>query len=175
VFDGLGVKKIEPSAFNPDYIKCDIDVFKTPFLSYSGAYKTESDGERLAEVYEPYFNRTFGHYSGHKNTPYNPEPASYPALVNKNNLLYFAHPIFKAYDQSGNYVLEQYAMNAIRDFYDSMIKTEELPSCGRVRIRESKDEKCKLVLMKAPSNVNYAQVSLQEIDYIIEQKVVFND
>ena len=42
-------------------------------------------------------------------------------------------------------------------------------------LRESKDEKCKLVLMKAPSNVNYAQVSLQEIDYIIEQKVVFND
>lgn len=141
VFDELGVKKIEPSAFNPDYIKCDIDVFKTPFLSYSGAYKTESDGERLAEVYEPYFNRAYGHYSGHKNTPYNPEPASYPALVKKDNLLYFAHPIFKAYDQSGNYVLEQYATRAISNFYDKMIITEELPSCGRVRLRENKENR----------------------------------
>jgi len=140
VFDELGIKKLEPSAFDQDYIKCDIDIYKTPYLAYSSAYKTESDGECLAEVYEPYFSRTFGHFSGHKNTPYKPEPASYPALVRRGNVLYFAHPIFEAYDKSGNFVLESYAKRAISEFYDKMIKTEELPSCGRIRIRENKDE-----------------------------------
>ena len=140
IFDELGIRKIAPSTFDQDYIKCEVEEFTTPFLAYSSAYRTESNGESLAEVYEPYFSRTFGHYSGHKNTPYRTESATYPALVRYKNILYFAHPIFKAYNKSGNYVLEKYAEQAIRDFYDSMILTENLPSCGRVRLRQSKDE-----------------------------------
>ena len=152
VFDALGIRKLEPSAFDRDYIKCRVEDFVTPFLSYSAAYKTESDGECLAEVYEPYFSRTFGHYSGHKNTPYHTEPASYPALVKRGNVLYFAHPIFKAYNQSGNYVLEKYAENAISAFYDKMIETKELPSCGRVRLREGDGFLALHVLYAPPVN-----------------------
>ena len=65
--------------------------------------------------------------------------ASYPALVKRKNVLYFAHPIFKAYNKSGNYVLEKYAEQAIRSFYDEIILTKYLPSCARVRLRESND------------------------------------
>ncbi|MBO5270393.1 MAG: beta-galactosidase trimerization domain-containing protein [Clostridia bacterium] len=139
IFDGLGIRKIARSPFDQDYVKCDVEDFTTPFLAYSSAYQTESDGEVLARVYEPYFSRTFGHFSGHKNTPYRTDLASYPALVRKSNVLYFAHPIFKAYNKSGNYVLEKYAEQAIRDFYDEMILTENFPSCGRIRLRESRD------------------------------------
>lgn len=160
VFDELGIRKLEPSPFDQDYIRCRVEDFVTPFLAYSGAYKTESDGERLAEVFEPYFSRTFGHYSGHKNTPYHTEPASYPALIKKDNVLYFAHPVFRAYDKSGNYVLEKYVENAISAFYDKMIQTRELPSCGRVRLREKKDEKLlALHLLYAPP-VNRGNVCL---------------
>jgi len=42
-------------------------------------------------------------------------------------------------------------------------------------LREEKSEKCKPVLLEAPSNVNYIRVNPQEIDYIIEQKIIFND
>ena len=51
-------------------------------------------------------------------------------------MLYFAHPVFRAYNQSGSYVLEKYAEQAIRGFYDEMIVTKNFPSCGRVRLRE---------------------------------------
>ncbi len=160
IFDELGIRKIGPSAFDQDYIKCKVEDFVTPFLAYSSAYKTESDGEPLAEVYEPYFSRTFGHYSGHKNTPYHTQPADYPALVKKDNVLYFAHPVFRAYNRSGNYVLEKYVESAIRDFYDCMIKTAELPSCGRVRLRErEQDAFLALHLLYAPP-VNRGNVCL---------------
>ena len=135
IFDELGIRKLQPSEFDMDYIQCDVEEFVTPFLAYSSAFRTESDGEYLAKVYEPYFSRTFGHYSGHKNTPYRTEAASYPALVRKGNVLYFAHPVFKAYNRSGNYVLEKYAERAISDFHERMIRTAELPSCARVRLR----------------------------------------
>ena len=40
---------------------------------------------------------------------------------------------------------------------------------------EEKGEKCKPVLVKSPANVSLIRVSPLEIDYIIEQKIVFND
>lgn len=135
VFDELGIRKIAPSQYNPDYIKCDSGVITTPFLAYSGAYITESDGEYLAEVYEPYFNRTVGKYCGHKNTPYTGEPAEYPALIRRGNVLYFAHPVFEAYNKSGSYVLEEYVIRAIDSIYERQIETVELPTLARVRLR----------------------------------------
>lgn len=140
IFDELGIEKIEPSTADKDFISYEIDEFKTPFLSYSHAYKVKTDGEVLAHVYEPYFNRTYGHFCGHKNTPYKLEPAEYPALVKKGNVTYFAHPVFEAYDKSGNYVLERYVSTVIESVYDKAIVTKELPSCARIRLRESKTE-----------------------------------
>lgn len=139
VFDELGVRKIATSPSDVDYIRCDIDEIRTPFLSYSSAYMTESDGEILATVHEPYFNRTLRHFCGHKNTPYKLEPATYPALVRCDNVIYFAHPVFKAYNATGNYVLEEYIKRAIRLVYEEKIVTRELPSSGRVRLREEKN------------------------------------
>jgi hypothetical protein len=140
IFDELGIEKLEPSTADKDFIQCDVDEFKTPFLSYSHAYKVKTDGEVLAKVYEPYFNRTYGHFCGHKNTPYKLEPEEYPALVKRGNVLYFAHPVFEAYDNSGNYVLERYISTAIESVYDKAIVTKELPSCARLRLRENKTE-----------------------------------
>ncbi|MBR6558104.1 MAG: beta-galactosidase trimerization domain-containing protein [Clostridia bacterium] len=140
IFDELGIEKLAPSDSDKDYIKCDIDEITTPFLAYSKAYKVRHEGEVLAHVYEPYFNRTVGHFCGHKNTPYKPEPADYPALVRCGNVMYFAHPVFEAYNDSGNFVLEKYIIKSIEQVYSRTIVTEEFPSCGRIRLRENKKE-----------------------------------
>jgi len=42
-------------------------------------------------------------------------------------------------------------------------------------LREAKGEKCQPKLVRTPSGVHHIRVSPQEIDYIIEQKVLFND
>ena len=137
IFDELGIQKMERSTADNDYIRYDMDEFTTPFLSYSSAYKVKTDGQVIARVYEPFFNRTLRHFCGHKNTPYKLDPADYPALVKRGNLLYFAHPIFEVYDRSGSYVIERYISSAIESVYAKPIVTRELPSCGRIRLRES--------------------------------------
>ncbi|MBQ8689380.1 MAG: beta-galactosidase trimerization domain-containing protein [Clostridia bacterium] len=138
-FDELGIFKIAPSEYDLDYIRCDLEECKTPFLSYSHAYRVSCDGEALAEVYEPYFNRTHGHFCGHKNTPNKTEAAEYPALVKRGGVIYFAHPVFKAYNNSGNYLLEKYIIKGIDEVYERGIVASGLPSCARVRLREEKD------------------------------------
>jgi hypothetical protein len=140
-FDGLGIHKIAPSDKDLDYIKCSIEDITTPFLSYSSAYKVKCDGEVLATVHEPYFNRTYKHFCGHKNTPYKFEAAEYPALVRNGNTIYFAHPVFEAYKKSGNFVLEKYIANTIASSYEMAIVTKNLPSCGKIRLREDNDGK----------------------------------
>ena len=135
-FDAIGIHKIAPSDADLDYIKCNVEDITTPFLSYSSAYKVKSDGEVLATVHEPYFNRTYKHFCGHKNTPYKFEAADYPALVKSGNTIYFAHPVFEAYKKSGNFVLEKYIANTIESSYNKAIVTENLPSCGKIRLRE---------------------------------------
>ena len=42
-------------------------------------------------------------------------------------------------------------------------------------LQKEKGEKCRPILVKSPSNVNHVRISPLEIDYIIEQKVIFND
>jgi len=148
---GLGVRKLAPSEYDQDFIKYDMPECFTPFLSYSSAYKTECEGEVLATVYEPYFSRTARHFCGHKNTPNKTECADYPALVRNASVLYFAHPVFSAFNTSGNYVLERYIARAIEGFYDRAIVTEGLPSSARARLRESEDGKfLALHLLYAP-------------------------
>ena len=42
-------------------------------------------------------------------------------------------------------------------------------------LEREKSEKCKPILQKSPANVNLIRVAPAEIDYIIEQKIMFND
>lgn len=43
------------------------------------------------------------------------------------------------------------------------------------KLSESTGDKCKPVLVQSPSTVNHVRLSPQEIEYIIEQKITFND
>ena len=147
-------------------------VFGAPFLSYTSAFITESDGEVLAKVYEPYFSRTYGHFCGHKNTPFKEEPASYPALVKKDNVLYFAHPVFSAYNTSGNYVLQRYIANAIERVYEKPLSFSYYPSSGRVRLRKSEKESFyALHLLYAPPVTRGHVCLLEDFPPLFETRV----
>ena len=160
IFDELGIILKGKNGADLDFISCDLDEITTPFLSYSSAYVTESDGQVLADVYEPFFNRTYGHFCGHKNTPPKPDKASYPALVKKGNVLYFAHPIFDAYNNSGSYALERFIKKGFDAIYEKKLSVEGFPSCGRVRFRKSeRDNFFALHLLYAPP-VNRGNVCL---------------
>ena len=38
-----------------------------------------------------------------------------PALVKRGEVIYFAHPVFTAYNDSGNYILEKYINQSLFD------------------------------------------------------------
>ncbi len=161
-FKEVGIDIKGPSEYDLDYISCKTDEITTPFLSYTKAYVAECEGEVLAKVYEPYFNRTFRHFCGHKNTPFKPEAADYPALVKNGNVLYFAHSVFSAYNKSGNYVLERYIKQAIEKVYSKNIEFNYYPSCARVRVRKSENDSFYALHMLYAPPINRGNVCLLE-------------
>ena len=135
------------SPFQPDYVKADDefapDYVHTPFVMYLASQRIKgTEGVSLGRIYDPYFNRTFEHFSSHQHTPNRTEASGYDAGVLTDNLLYFAHPVFSIYRAYGEVAVKQYIMKAIRRFLDREIQLTlaGLPSQGRVTLMKQKKE-----------------------------------
>lgn len=139
-----GIEFIGKSGFDIDYAvvgeKISDGMVRSPFLFYESAYIVKADGyETLASIREPYFNRTYGHYCSHMNTPYREEPADYPAVCRKDNLLYFAHDVGRIYRKYGSVYHRTYFCNALGQIYNGEYFNVSLGGRGRATLRKSAD------------------------------------
>ncbi len=111
------------------------DLVRSPILFYRGAEKVRvTDGEVLAGIREPYFDRTFAHFCSHLNTPYRMETADHPAAVRKGNVIYLAHPVFANYHMRGAQMHRDYLLNALKEIYREPTLEIDTPSSARVRL-----------------------------------------
>jgi hypothetical protein len=110
------------------------EVVSTPFLNYEAAFRIKpTSGTTLAAVREPYFNRTYEKYSGHRATPYQLEDSQYPAVIQNGNVIFFAHKLDQLYYTHAVRLHRQLVENAIDLLYEKpLLAVKNLPSCGRV-------------------------------------------
>ena len=69
-------------------------------------------GASLGDIYDPYFDRSPQHFSGHVNTPSRPDPSGFDAGSEKGAFTYLAHPIFTAYKRIGAVAMLEIAEKA---------------------------------------------------------------
>jgi hypothetical protein len=130
------------------------EVVSTPFLNYEAAFRIKpTTGTTLAAVREPYFNRTYEKYSGHRATPYRLEDSQYPAIVKNGNVIYFAHKLDQLYYTHAVRLHRQLVSNAIDLLYDSpILSVSNLPSCGRVSfLKQEKENRYVAHLLYSPA------------------------
>lgn len=133
-----GAKYIGEANYRQDYFFAG-DLLKlpfgnAPFLCYESAVRTEvADGEVLAQVFEPWFDRTYAHFCSHRNTPYRPDAAEHPAAVRKGNVIYLAHPLCKLYHEYGAQLFREVFLKALGLIYSPKYRVQ-LPSGGRTRL-----------------------------------------
>ena len=137
----FGIEYLGKSSADVSYLKPNFDIgVQSPLLVYDGAHIVRSDLSVTAQLEEPYFNRTFGHFCSHKNTPNCGETASYPAILESENIIYFAHEIFREYALHGAYYVKQYVNYALEKLCaERALRVDGLMSIGRARVRENKD------------------------------------
>ena len=90
--------------FNPTYFIPEFDTVngKTEYVMRCDFNKfTSSEGEIVAYMQNPYFNRTLEHFCSHAHAPNNPAENFHGAVINKN-IAYIGWDIFTAYANHGH-------------------------------------------------------------------------
>ena len=142
----VGADYKESSPYHFDYTVVEpmvsTNLVSTPFLNYEAGLRVEPrEAEVLAWIREPYFNRTYDHYSSHRETPYQLENSSYPAVIKHGNVIYFAHHLDKLYYQHAVRLHRELVKNAIDRLYQNqMLTVKNLPSSGRVSLLHQEDK-----------------------------------
>ncbi len=165
----VGCEYLGKSEYDFDFTVIQKDLARemvtSPFLNYeSGLLVRPGDGEVLAVIREPYFNRTYGSYSSHRETPYKLENSKYPAVVRSGNVIFFAHHLDQLYFENGVRLHRQLVSNAIDLLYhDPLLSVLNLPSCGRVSLLKQEQEKRYIAhLLYAPALLRGEKIEVIE-------------
>lgn len=152
-------------AYRQDYLlpgdSVSQGMVRAPLLCYESAARLQvTDGEVLAETLPPYFNRTYGHYCSHRNTPYQPVQETLPALVRKGGVLCLAHWVGRMYQEYGSAYHRRYFLNALALLYPHPVVEVDLMTSGRISlIRQRKQNRyCLNLLYAAPAQRNRVAV-----------------
>ncbi len=115
------------------------DPVNDPLFMYLPSEKVRvTEGQSLGDVYDPYFDRTPQHFSGHVNAPSQPDPNGFAAGVEKGGFTYFAHPIFSCYHKAGAVAMLEIAEKAVaRALGRPRMIATGLPRAGRATLRHS--------------------------------------
>jgi hypothetical protein len=154
----VGAEFIERSPYHFDFtvIKSEIGegLVQSPFLNYKAGLRVKpTDAKVLANIREPYFNRTYRHYTSHRETPYKLEESGYPAVLRKGNVIYFAHNLDRLYYSDAVRLHRDIVHNAIKLLHDeNMMEVTNLPSCGRVSfLKQQESERYVAHLLYSPA------------------------
>lgn len=167
-FSQFGVDYLGQSESDVDYILCD-KVLDSAVVSYRPAHIVKcSDKQVSAKVYNPCFNRTYGHFCSHLHSPPKDESEKYPALIEEKKYSYIAHDIFGEYYDYGQEYMRNYFSYILFNKYTAKVKIDGLMSGGRVRLREN-TKKSQLML-----HVLYAPITKKGKQYIVADLPVVN-
>ena len=142
----IGAEYVGKGLYDIDYLvvgpKVGDGLVKSPFLNYKSAICVKPNGSAkvLAAVREPYFSRTYKHYSSHQNTPFQLEDAAHPGILQKGKVIFIAHELDKMYYDNGARLHRDLFKNALDLIFDKPLVQTELPSAGRVSLLHQADK-----------------------------------
>ncbi len=140
VLTELGVRYEGEARHSPDYVvpRAAIagGILPGQHVMYERGVEVSLEGpdpEVLADVWHPYFDRTYEHFCSHRHTP--PEKAAgLPAAVATENTLYFAHPLFASFMRHGLRVYKQLFLNALDRWLTDPLVRSTAPTTAHITV-----------------------------------------
>lgn len=175
-----GINGVSESKNDTDFIKANIDganLPASPFLAYTPAPKvTVGDAEVISQLYPPLFNRTYGRFCGHRNTPYDKDGAPLPAMTKYENTVFMAHDVGALYAEWGMLCYKDYMIAALTKVlgYTPVLKTS-FGSAGRVTmLRQGEKSRYSINLTYATPMTRGAAQIIDEILPVHDIKIEVN-
>lgn len=141
-------------AFNPVFVSSSglSGLPETPFVVYSNAEIVEvTSAEILADLRNPYFNRTYAHFCSHQHAPDDADAASPgPAALLTGGIGYVALPIFTTYHDAGQPLYRRLVEGLIDRLLPDRLLRTDLPSSGRAALSRTGEDYMLHLLYGAP-------------------------
>ena len=134
-----GLTSSGPYPFTPCYFQVesmiakDIEPMEHVLYEQGRGVTPVGETEVLARLFDPYFNRTWDHFSGHAQTPVD-KASGYPALTKRGRVIYAAHPFFQAYLRHGNRVYKSLIRNCMELLLPDPLMRIQAPSTARATL-----------------------------------------
>lgn len=135
----LGVRYLGEARYSPDYVvpgePAGQGILRAEHVMFDRGLEVESvaDAEALAEVWHPYFNRTYAHFCSHRHTPVE-KRSDFPAVVATERTVYFAHPIFSSFMRHGVRTYKLLFLNALRRLLPEKLVETNAPTTAHVSL-----------------------------------------
>ena len=150
----LGCERDGEFEYSPSYIRpqFDIDCLQNgAYIIYENSLKVKAtDGKSVADVENPYFNRTCEHFCSHRHAPSSGNKYS-DAMVVTDNSVYISYDIFTEYAKMGNIYSKEIVAYAVDTLLgdDASVKTD-LGAQGIVTLTENGGSKILHTLYASP-------------------------
>jgi len=138
----IGLDYDGPAPYAPNYFhvtgeanEITAGIAPTGYVMYEGGSRVRPRAGTEALVAEaiPYFNRTWDHFCSHRQTPAD-HLSGYPLVTRRGRVIYFASPIFRAFQVYGNRVYKTLVRNAVAALLPDPLVKAGLPSAGEVTL-----------------------------------------
>lgn len=136
--------KYFPSNDYAEYIvpgKLSKGLAQTEYVLYIRGMEVEAEpgSEPLANKVSSYFDRTYKHFSSHRQTPSSGQIGG-PAVIKNGRAIYFANPIFSEYNSVGPRWEKQLFLNALELLLPDPIVQHDGPTTLQVTVNEQPDQ-----------------------------------
>lgn len=127
--------------FSPDFLvacgEIGDGILASEHVMYERGFAMEAaPGARpLAEVWKPYFERSYKHYCSHFHTPVE-GPAGYPGIAANDQIVYVGYPVFGMYKRHGARAYRDMVLNALELLLpnDEKLATTSAPTTAEVML-----------------------------------------
>ncbi|HTE21242.1 MAG TPA: beta-galactosidase trimerization domain-containing protein, partial [Armatimonadota bacterium] len=139
VLEELGVRYLAEAQYSPDFVAPGPQVAEGILSSEHAMYDRGVEveplpgAEVLADVWHPYFNRTYAHFCSHRHTPAE-KKSQFPAAVATENAVYFAHPLFASFMRHGVRTYKLLFLNALKRLLPEKLLVSNAPTTARITL-----------------------------------------
>jgi len=131
-----GENIMNPSFIRPNFQLNSLD--SSAYVVYAQGYNARlANGKLLAEIENPYFNRTVEHFCSHQHAPSDGKSVGC-GMSEGNDGIYIAWEMFSEYFENGSIASKEILCNAIDRLLDKTLETN-LPSQGTVTLTKQKN------------------------------------